>query len=55
MERYMNKPVDHSWIEEDIVKEYERIKEKKKVARIYCISTKEVTEILKQKKVNSEE
>ena len=50
MREYMNKPVAHDWTEEDIVNEYEKIQDKKKVARIYCISTKEVTEILKQKK-----
>lgn len=50
MREYMNKPIDHNWTKEDIVKEYERIKDKKKVAKIYCITTKEVTEILKRKK-----
>ena len=55
MKAFMNKPVDHNWTVEDIVNEYEKIQDKKKVARIYCITTKEVTEILKQKKVNSEE
>lgn len=55
MREYMNKPVDHNWTEEDIINEYEKIQDKKKVAKIYCITTKEVTEILKRKKVNSEE
>lgn len=55
MKAYMNKPVDHNWTEEDIVNEYEKIQDKKKVAKIYCITTKEVTDILKQKKVYSGE
>lgn len=49
MREYMDKPVDHDWTEEDIVNEYEKIQDKKKVAKIYCITTKEVTEILKRK------
>lgn len=50
MELYMNEPVECNWTEEDIINEYEKIQDKKKVARIYCIATKEVTEIIKRKK-----
>lgn len=50
MERFMNKPVDHNWTEEDIIMESERIQDKKKVAKIFRITVKEVTEILIRKK-----
>lgn len=45
----MNKPVDYDWTEEDIIAEYEKIKDKKKVARIYCITVQQVSDILKSK------
>ena len=44
MEKYMNKPVEYNWTEEDIISEY-----KEKVAKIYCITTKQVNEILKSR------
>lgn len=50
MERYLNPAVEYAWTEEDVVREYNICRDKKKVARIYCISTKDVTEILKRKK-----
>lgn len=49
MEKYMNKPVEHNWTEEDIIAEYQKIKDKKKVAKIYCITTKQVSDILKSR------
>lgn len=50
MQEYMNKPVEYDWTEDDIIREYDKIQDKKKVAKIYCITVKEVTEALKQKK-----
>lgn len=50
MKLYMNEPVDYSCTDKDIIEEYKKCQDKKKVARIYCITTKEVTEILKRKK-----
>lgn len=46
----MNKPVEYSWTEEDVIEGYKKYNDKKTVARIYCISVKEVTEILKRSK-----
>lgn len=49
MEKYMNKPVEYNWTEEDIIAEYQKIKDKKKVAKIYCITTIQVSDILKSR------
>lgn len=49
MEKYMNKPVEYNWTEEDIIAEYKALEDKKKVAKIYCITTKQVNEILKSR------
>lgn len=50
MEKYINEPDESGWTEEDVLREYNMCQDKKKVARIYCISTKDVTRILKRKK-----
>ena len=50
MKDFMNKPVNYEWTKEDIIREYYKCQDKKKVARIYCISVGEVTEILKRSK-----
>lgn len=50
MEKYINEPDESGWTEDDVVREYNICRDKKKVARIYCIPTKDVTEILKRKK-----
>lgn len=49
MEKYMNKPVEYNWTEEDIIAEYKALKDKKKVAKIYCITAKQVSDILKSR------
>ena len=47
-------PSFSSWVvhqnltENDIIEEYEKYKDKKKVAKIYGITTQQVTEILKR-------
>lgn len=51
MEKYMNKPVEYNWTEEDIIAEYVKIKDKKKVAKIFCITTRQVNEILQSRGV----
>lgn len=48
MGNFMNKPVEQNWTENDIIEEYEKYKEKKKVAKIYGITMQQVTEILKR-------
>lgn len=47
-ENYMNTPVEYNWTEKDIVEEFEKCKDKKMIAKIYDITVKEVTEILKR-------
>ena len=49
MEMNMNKPIDHKWTSEDVVEDYRKYQDKKKVAKIYGITTKEVTQIIKEK------
>nr|DAJ75585.1 MAG TPA: hypothetical protein [Bacteriophage sp.] len=50
IENVMNLPVDYEFTDQDIVNEYEIIKDKKKVAAIYKIPVAQVTEILKKNK-----
>ena len=50
MEDYMNLPVTYQWTDQDIINEYWRCQDKKQVAKIYLISVKEVSEILKRNK-----
>lgn len=49
MGSFMNEPVEYDWTENDIVEEFEKCKDKKKVAKIYGITTQQVTEILKRR------
>ena len=49
MENFINKPVDYSWTEEDVILEYEKIKNKRSVAKIFCITVKQVSDILKSR------
>lgn len=46
MEKYMNEPVEHDWTEDEVLVEYQKIKDKKKVAKIYCITTKQVNDLV---------
>ncbi|RHM40465.1 hypothetical protein DWZ70_03045 [Mediterraneibacter gnavus] len=48
MENFMNEPVEQNWTENDIIEEYEKYKDKKKVAKVYGVTTQQVTEILKR-------
>lgn len=49
MTQYMNEPVDHEWTSEDVLQEYEKYQDRKKVAAVFKITTKEVGEILKKR------
>ena len=49
METNINKPVDYKWTSEDVVSDYRKYQDKKKVAKIYGITTKEVAQIIKEK------
>ncbi len=50
MESFMNEPVEYDWTENDIVGEFEKCNDKKKVAKIYNVTVQQVTEILKGEK-----
>lgn len=44
---FINPPIPYIYTDDDIRKEFEIIKDKKKVAAVYLIPVKEVTRILK--------
>ncbi len=46
MKRYMNEPVDCTFADEDIIKEYQRYNDIKKVATVFCIENKIVRQVL---------
>ena len=48
MEEYMNKPIDHGWNDQDVVAEYQRYQDKRKVSRIFDITVKYINAILKR-------
>lgn len=47
MEKYMNKPTPTKFSEKDILDEYEKYRDIKKLAKIFCLPVKEVKNILK--------
>lgn len=48
MEEYMNKPIDYEWNDQDVVAEYQKCQDKRKVSRTFDISAKEINVILKR-------
>lgn len=50
IEKCINQPVNYEFTEQDIVKEFAAVGNKKKVAAIYKIPVAQVTEILKKNK-----
>lgn len=48
MEEYMNKPVDRVWNDQDVVSEYQKYQDKRKVSRIFDIAVKDINAILKR-------
>lgn len=48
MENFMNTPIEYNWTENDIIEEFEKYKDKKKVAKVYGIIVQQVTKILKR-------
>ena len=48
MKNYMNKPVDYTFTDEDIIKEYRLYGDVKRTASVFCIDSKAVKEILKR-------
>ncbi len=51
MEKYMNEPVNCVFTDEDIIKEYERYDDIKRVASAFCLDNKTVKQILKKEGV----
>lgn len=51
MEKYMNEPVDCKFTDEDIINEYERFNDIKRVAAAFCLDNKTVKQILKKEGV----
>lgn len=51
MKEYINEPVPRRWTDEDIIKEYIQCQDKRKVAKIFDITAKEVGELLKRNSV----
>lgn len=49
VDTFINPPISCVYTDDDIRKEYEIIKDKKKVAAVYLIPVKEVTRILGKK------
>lgn len=47
MDNFMNEPEEKEWTAADIVREYEQYKDKKAVAKMFCITVGEVNKILK--------
>lgn len=43
----MNKPVDYSWTNEEIRKEYEKCLDKKKFKKMFCLEMRGLNRILK--------
>lgn len=48
MKNYMNEPVDYIFTDEDIIKEYQLCGDVKRVAAVFCIDNKMVSQILKR-------
>lgn len=50
MNNFMNQPVPHNITDEDIVAEYRKYNDIKKVAKIFNLSVQDVKEVLKMMK-----
>ena len=51
MNEYMNKPVDYEFTDNDIIMEYKRFGDVKRVAAVFCVEVKAVKQILKKEGV----
>ena len=45
----MNKPIKYNWTNEEIREEFKKFPDKKKIAKMFCIETKDLNRILKGK------
>ena len=48
MKEHMNEPIEYSWTDQDIVAEYHKWRDKRKVSRIYGVPVLEINKILKR-------
>lgn len=46
---FINIPVEYNWTEEEIRQEFKKSPDKKKIAKMFCIETKDLNRILKGK------
>lgn len=45
----INRPIDHTWTDDEIRQEYEKCMDKKKLSKIFCLDARELNRILKVK------
>jgi len=55
MKEYMNKPVEKNWTNEEIVREYEKCHDKKKIAKIFSMTTKTLNKIINEEEMKGNE
>lgn len=48
MQDYMNSPIDQIWTDQDVISEYRKYQDKRKISRIFDITVKEINSILKR-------
>lgn len=48
MKEHMNEPIEYSWTDQDVLAEYRKWEDKRKVSRIYDIPVSEINKILKR-------
>lgn len=51
---FINEPIEHDWTNEEIICEYNKLKNKRMVARIFCITVRELNAILDGKNTISD-
>ena len=48
MNEYMNSPIERPWTDQDVVTEYQKYQDKRKVSQIFDITAKDINAILKR-------
>lgn len=49
MDDFINTPIVYNWTNEEIIREYHKLNNKRAVARIFCITVRELNDILNGK------
>lgn len=49
MDNFINVTVAHTWTDEEIICEYNKLNNKREVARIFCITVRELNDIINGK------